>query len=196
MAALATTDDVEDRLGRVLTDDEIVRVDSLLTDVSAMFRAYTGQQFTLAETTERLRVRNGEIRLPQRPVIDVTAVANVDAAPVEYTWDSGEVVTLSAGTWLSPWLVEPFRTGNVYVDVTYEHGYETVPEDIVALACQVVARSLGRTPDTTGVTQESIAGYSYSVGSAAAAGPAGLLPAEREVLDRYRRPLNNIRVGL
>jgi hypothetical protein len=196
VAALATLDDLEARLGSRVTDED--RAEALLDDVSAIVRAYTGQQFTLVEDDEiRVRVRNGSLRLPQRPVVDVTAVANVDGDSVDFTWDSGDSVQLEGFAALrTSFEVEPFRHRDPWVNVTYSHGYETVPADIVAVVCQIAARAYGRTPDTTGVTQESIAGYSYSVGAAAAAGPAGMLADERRILDQYRRPLSVIRVGL
>lgn len=196
MASLATVEDLEDRLGISITDT--TRAQAILDDVSAVVRAYTGQQFDLVADDEvRLRVRNGSLRLPQRPVTAVSAVANVDGDSVDFTWDSGESVQLEGFAALrTSFEVEPFRTRDPWVDVTYSHGYATVPTDVVAVVCQIAGRAYGRTADTTGVTQESIAGYSYSVGAAAAAGPAGMLADERRILDLYRRPIGVIRVGL
>lgn len=192
MASLATLDDLEDRLG---STPDATRGQAILDDVSAVVRAYTGQQFTSEETTDRLRVRNGGVKLPQRPVTAVESIANMDGGAVEFTWYSGDFVALAAWDAIRAFEVQPFRTQATWVDVTYTHGYATVPEDIVAVVCQMAGRAYGRTPDTTGVTQESIAGYSYSVGSAAASGPMGMLPNERQILDLYRRPLGVIRVS-
>ena len=111
---LATADDLAGRLGRALTDAEIDQVELLLGDASASVRAYTGQEFTLGESTVRLRARGGVLRLPQRPVVAVTAVANTDEADVDFTWYADDRAILS-----SPWAS--------WVDVTYTHGYEEIP---------------------------------------------------------------------
>lgn len=194
MASLATTDDLAERLGITLDDD---RAQAVLDDVSAVVRAYTGQTFDLIEDhTVRLRARNGSVRLPQSPVIEVTAVANVDGDSIEFTWDAGSSVEIAGlGSPLNAFEVEPFRNRAPWVDVTYSHGYNTIPADVKAVVCQMAGRAYGRTADTAGVTQESIAGYSYSVGAAAAAGPMGMLPDERRILDAYRRPIGTIRVA-
>ena len=195
MAALATVTDVEVRLGRTFDAEEAARVSALLDDASAAVRAYTGQEFDLVADDEvRLRARNGAVKLPQRPVVAVSAVANVDGDTVTHDWDSSDVVYLSGLNPLIRFDVEPFRSRDPWVDVTYTHGYATVPDDIVAVVCQIVGRAFGRPADATAVTQESIGGYSYSIGGAAAQGPLGLMAAEREVLDRYRRPIGTIRV--
>lgn len=197
MAALATVADVAARIGRTFTAEEEARVEALLTDASAAVRAYTGQTFDLVEDEEvRLRARNGAVKLPQRPVTGVAGVTSVDGDTVAFEWDHSDLVYV---TGLNPYArfdVEPFRSRDPWLDVTYTHGYATVPEDIVAVVCQIVGRAFGRPADATAVTQESIAGYSYSIGGAAAQGPLGLMQNEREALDRYRRPVGTIRVGL
>lgn len=195
MAAPATSDDIAVRLGRTFSSTEEERIDALIDDTWAAIQAYTGQEFTLVEDDQvRLRARRGGVRLPQRPVVDVTAVANVDGVAIEFSWDSGDFVTITGLGTLVRFDVEPFRDREPWVDVTYSHGYSTVPAEVVGLLCQIVGRASGRTPDANAVTQESIAGYSYSVGSAAAQGPYGMLANERQVLDRYRRPIGVIQV--
>lgn len=183
LAPLATVADLEGRLGRVLDAADTIRAELLLGDASAAVRAYTGQQFTAATTTARYPVRGNMVRLPQRPVTAVTAVANTDGAAVSFEWFYGHTVTLTAGPW----------TG--WVDVTYTHGYAEIPGEIIGLVCNLVARALGTLPDETGYQSESIGTYSYSVGPAAAAGPFGYLNDERAVLDRYRSVGGTIRTG-
>lgn len=187
MAALATVDDLEVRLGRTLSDTEADQAEALLDDASAAVRAYIGQSVNTAEQTTRLRVRNGAVRLPRTPVTDVESVTDVDGNDIDFTWDAGQVVTLGR-SFTDGWSIEPTRSAYTWVDVTYTAGWTSVPADLVAVVCQIAGRALGRPADSTGMTSESIAGYSYSVGAAAAAGPLGLLSDERAVLDRYRRP--------
>lgn len=179
---LASTTDVALRLGRELTDAEGDRMEAILADASASVRAYTGQQFTEATTTDTFRVRRNVVVLPQRPV---TAVS--DAGGVYYRWDGLDRVHFSMGSadsfeW-EPWIGGGPRT----VTITYSHGYDEIPADIVGVVCSIALRAWGRKPEDGGLQQESIAGYSYSVGSAGAAGGFGMLPDERAVLDRYRR---------
>lgn len=196
MAALALVEDLEARTGRTYDDADLARAVAVLDDVSARVRAYTGQQFTLEETTDRLKVQGAGIRLPQRPVTAVESVLSVGGDTITFDWDHGDRVELAgAQTWRS-FEVVPFTTRTQWVDVTYTHGYATVPADIVAVVCQIAGRAMGRPSEEAGVTQESIAGYSYSVGVAAAAGPLGMLSDERTILDLYRRPVGTIQVGL
>lgn len=183
---LADVDDLEARLGRELSAEETAKAEQLLVDASASVRGYTGQQFTLVTNDEvRLRPRNGYVRLPQRPVNAVDSVEDIDDNEVLYVWEGLDRVRVSPNV-PDTFAWEPWGTGIPAVDVVYDHGYAEIPDDIVAVVCSVVLRAMGTDPLSTGVQQESIAGYSYSVGSAAAAGGLGLLPGERETLDRYR----------
>lgn len=174
---LASVDDLAARLGRELDDDETARIEALLADASAAVRSYTGQQFTRESTTSRLRVAGRSLRLPQRPVIGVSAVADVDGNDVSFSWYAGEVLGIDS-------LAYP--TGG-WVDVTYEHGYEEVPADVVAVVCNVALRAFGVAAGQSGLASETIGTYSYSIGGAAASGPLGMLADERQVLDSYRR---------
>lgn len=186
---LATLNDVIDRLGRDLTAGEAARIDALLLDVSASVRKYTGQDFTEATTTLRTRVRRGVVTLPQRPVTAVTSVDNVATSTATFfRWDGLDRVTFAMSE-LDAWQWEPFRigTGPPVVDIEYTHGYDPIPDDIIGVVSSIAMRALGRKPEEGAVQQESIAGYSYSIGSAGAAGGFGMLPDERSVLDRYRR---------
>lgn len=186
MSDLATTDDLEARLGRDLTTAEAARAAGVLADVSASIRSYCGQLFDEAESTQRLRVRRGRVRLPQRPVTEVESVVDKAAVAVPFTWDGLDVVLIGAMV-ADTWAVEPWRTGLSVVDVTYTHGYATIPADLVGVACSVALRALGQSPTMGGITTESIEGYSYSLGPAGAAGSFGLLNDERAALDRYKR---------
>lgn len=195
MTDLATSADIEARLGRDLTAPETLRLASLLADASAAVRAYTGQEFDQATTTARLRPRGGVVVLPQRPVTDVTAVADADGNEVTFTWDGDDRVDLSAYP-LNEWEINPRRYGLTAVDATYEHGYEATPPDVLAVVCGVVIRALGSPPDQGGHTQESIQGYSYTIGVTAAAGPLGFLVDERKILERYRRSGGSARLAM
>jgi hypothetical protein len=185
---LASLDDFVVRLGRPIADGEEQRIRRLLDDASADVRSFTGQTITPAITTQRSRLAwgNGTIRLWQRPVTGVQAVAWADGTVVDeaaWRWDGLDLVELAAGT--------PFDAGYApwagVVDVTYSHGYAVVPADLVAVTAQKALRAFGVKPEDSGMTSESISGYSYSTGGAAASGGVGKLADEREVLLRYKR---------
>lgn len=193
---LFTVDDVEARLGRTLTVDETARADALIADVSAAVRFRTRQQLTEATSTDvRLRVRRGRIRLPQRPVTAVTAVTDIAGNPLMFTWLGDDVVQVQTN--LDAFSCVPWRNGIAAVDVTYTHGYadDELPDVLVGVCCSIFARAIGRDPRDAGVTTEQVAGYSYTLGSAGAAGAFGLLPDERTILDSFRRPAGFVQIG-
>ena len=188
MAALATVADLEDRLGRTLTAVETTQAVALLDDASATVRVYTGRPFARVTETVRRPVVNGYVNLPQRPVVSVTSVANVYGAVVTHEWFAGNRLTLgSSESWWSP--------GSSWVDVTYTHGDLVVPAAIVGVVCGIAKRALEVPAASSGLTGESIGGYSYSIGPVAASGGAGVLNAEKAVLDRYRRVAGVVRTG-
>lgn len=193
LAPLATSSNVEDRLGRALTDSELSRIDSLLLDASAKVRSVTAQEIGSRESTDRIRItaRDGHIRLPQYPVAAVASVISVETGSgLPYYWDG--LVLWGWGRFPNSNVESPLynrsRRHGVVADVTYTHGYDPIPDDIVAVVAQAVARSLGASPDQSGVMGESFDGYSYTLGAAAAAGGLGLLPAEQAVLVDYAAP--------
>lgn len=188
MPALATIADVEARMAVDLTGANQTRMERLLDDASAAVRGYTGQQFTSTSTTERIKARTGVVRLPQRPVTAVGAVEDPDNNAISFEWWGDDRIYLARLTPLNEWEVNVRMTPVAYIDVTYTHGYATVPDDIKAVVCQMAMRAYGVNPTDSGKTSESITNYSYSTGGAAAAGGVGLLSDERAVLDRYRRP--------
>jgi hypothetical protein len=197
MSDLATVADLEARLPRALSTEEQGRVPALLRDASAGIRNYTGQYLNQDTTTERVRVsKNDVVHLSQRPVVAVAAVTDPFGTAVPYTWLGDDVLELTSWALLDDgWAYEPRRFALRAVDVRYTHGYATVPDDIVGICCSITLRALGTLPTLGGITSETIASYSYSVGAAASSGGFGLLRDERETLDRYRRVVGRIEMG-
>lgn len=192
LPALATNADVEAALGRALTPTETNRVAQLLASASARFRAEARQQITPATSTVRLRAMSSAsplhgqawwscwVRLPQRPVVAVTAVVDMDGSAVDFEHLADDLVGVRA-------------CGRV--DVTYDHGYAEIPAAVVGVVAQMAARALGTPPDQSGITQESIVGYSYQLGGAAAAGAFGMLPDELAVARSYGRRAGTVRLA-
>jgi hypothetical protein len=183
MAALATVSQLQARLSTDIAD--VNRANQLLADASAAVRSYTGQQFTQATTTDRFKVKRGKVKLPQRPVTAVTAVEDINGNTLLFEWLGSDRVRVQPN--LDTFSFVPWQNGVEYVDVTYTHGYATVPDDIVMVVCQIAGRAYGTSADQSATSSESIGSYSYSTGGAAASGAAGMLAGERAILDRYRR---------
>lgn len=187
MKALAAVGQLTDRM-EVAPD--ATRAARALDDASAAVRAYTGQTFDRVVTTERLHMRRGSARLPQRPVHEVTAVTTLAGTAVAFTWDGADRVWL---TWpavpLAPYTPEALAG---VVLATYDHGYDYPPDDIVAVVCNVAARALGSPPENSGTNTESITNYSITLGPVGAAGAVGLFRDEQAILDRYRRTAGTV----
>jgi hypothetical protein len=149
-------------------------------------RNYTRQVISkVTDDVVTIRVRRGKVKLPQRPIIAVTSVVDANANPILYSWDGIESVNVASN--LDSWSFEPWVDGIRTAVVTYTHGYDPIPDDIVGVVCSIVMRALGREPVDAGITSESIQGYSYSIGVVGAAGAFGMLNSEMAILDAYCR---------
>ena len=172
MDPLASPTDLSDRLGRPLTSVEEARAQALLADASAKVRAYTKQDFTRTDNeTVVVRAQQGEIRLPQRPVLGVTAVVAIGAggAPdlpvVGWEWDGLDIIRTCTS---SPIINLPERwyedDREAYPDtyrVTYSHGDARIPDTVVAVVARMALRTLTAPTAAGGVTGETIGPYSY-----------------------------------
>lgn len=189
---IAAIEDVEDRLGRTIEgEDERVRVLALLDDASAAIRAYTGRPFASGPVTLRVRPRVGYVRV--EAATSVTSVTTPAAVAVPYQFDGLDRVFLWPSTYRNA-LDWEFPGMPAVVDIAYVAA-DPAPAAVVAICCQMVMRAYGVSPEDSGKQQESIAGYSYSVGTSAASGGVGLLPDERAVLDQFRNVGNTIWAG-
>lgn len=185
MTTLADAQDVQDRLDRPLTAEELDRLEFLLVDASATIRTYTGQQFTETSETVRVPVVNGRVTLPQRPVTAVSAVLDMNGNAVTFEWYSGTSFGVPSSP-LNVWELHPYSSGSPgFVDVTYTYGYDPVPDVVVKVCCQIAARALEHPADQGAITEEALGEYSYRLGSVSAAG--GLLAEEKQDLEPYRR---------
>lgn len=201
MVALADIPALEARLGRPLTSDEAARAEALLDDASALVRSYTGQDFTrVDDETVVLRAQQGEIRLPQRPVIDVTAVVAIGAggAPdvpvVGWAWDGLDIIRAITDSPIinlpEQWYEDDDGAYPGTYRVTYSHGdAASVPLEVVAVVARMVLRTLTAPTVAGGVTGETIGPYSYRT-DGSGVGTAVVMTAEDErmlALAGYRR---------
>lgn len=174
MTSLATIEDVQDRLGRLLTEVEITKVEALLNDASALVVGYTGQQFLAGSSTSLLQVKLGKVRMPQRPVTDVLSVTNLKDESVAFSWDGYQTLTVTAPNYSQ-------------LVVSYEHGSENVPDDVRAVVAGLALRTFQVSPAAaTGVTQQTTGPFSVSYAAWAVGGQVVLSPTDKAVLDRYK----------
>lgn len=166
-------------------DLQVIRA---LEDASAFVRNYTGRSFDLVENDEVLLDGTGRdaILLPQLPALAVTAVTVTDqwCDNVDVLETTDWVLDSAGMLWRKGWLHWPY--GHANIDVVYDHGYATVPEDIqaavVALAYATVTAGGASGP----VEQEQLLNYSVTYASRTAAGGSTDGPSVRSILDRYR----------
>lgn len=201
MAALATKADLAARLGRDITCDEDARLDALLADASALVRGYTGQDFGPATSTVILRAQAGMITLPQRPVVSVASVTAIgisgvpDVALIDYWWDGLDKIRLGEGNCVinlpEVWWDDDDGYPGTF-SVTYSHGADEVPPDVVMVVCGMVLRTVTAPTSVGGVTSETIGPYSYRLESAGIGTGVALGEMERTTLARYRRTAGTI----
>jgi hypothetical protein len=200
VASLASVSDLEDRLGRPLLPAETGRAEALLADASALVRSFTGRSFSrVDDDTVVLRAQQGEIRLPQTPVIGVTSVVAVgsggapDLPVVGWRWDGIDIIRTSTD---SPainmpelWLDDDVDCYPGTFRIVYSHGDAQVPADVVAVVARMSLRTFTSPTMAGGVTGETIGPYSYRTdGSGVGTGVAMTDDDRRALQDAgYRR---------
>lgn len=207
MADLATTDDLEARLGRTLTSTEETRATAYLADASALVRTYTRQVFDeVAGDLVVLRPVGAYLVLPQLPVTAVNEVRPLDPDGIPgdpltgWTWDGLDRIDITTVGFIpgDPWW--PWPHGPESCQVDYDHGTAAVPDDVVAVVCGMVLRTLLSPSLVEGMTSERIGQYSYQLGQFAGGAAAGaavrLTEADKDALKSYRPQAGSVQVRL
>ncbi len=205
---LAQVADVEARIGRAIVDSERTQVTTMLRDASAVVRNYTRKTFTpVVGDVLVLRPTGNTVRLPQRPVNAVTSVTliapegenNTDnlriPLPVWYfdgideLWIYGgpnnQIINLPEALW------DLWQNRTPLVEVTYDHGYADIPDEVIAVVAGMVVRTQ-TTPGRGNVSSESAGDYHYSVSFQVQLGPLALSDPERMLLNTYKNKMNTI----
>lgn len=131
---LASVDDLEDR-GLELEDGENTVVEAFLRSASGAVREAAGVPISQATSTVVLEGDQARrIRLPGPPVTDVDEVL-LGGAPTDYRLLRASGALWRQGGWQT-------GTGPSEVEVTYTHGLEHIPDDIVDLVCRMAATAL------------------------------------------------------
>jgi hypothetical protein len=142
----------------------------MLARASARIRREAGQQITRTTSTVRLTSWRGHVTLPSPPVTAVSEVQQVAYGGTTSTitgwqWDGYDRVNRVCGD----------------VIVTYTHGWDPLPDELLELVCSVASR-LGATPDgggmEAGIRSESIDDYSVTYAAESLQMASGLLEGE------------------
>lgn len=181
MDPLATDVDVATQLGRDLTSAETDRVAGILAKASALFRRTARQDFTPGESTVRLKVNGGQVRLEQAPATAVAEVVDDDGDDVDHSL---------FGQWLTVTRNERPLESHRFVTVTYTHGGE-VPDLVRETIAEIAAKMLRIDPraaagittgtETVGPFTETNTFAGWAVG-----GTTMLSPSDTEVALSYR----------
>lgn len=168
-----TNEDLGAYLGRDLSEDAMAA--TAADAACAIVRGAAEQRFDIVDDEEVLVDGSGTdtLLLPELPVVDVTAVLEGDTEldPATYIVDRARgAVVHKTGAW---------RPGRGNFTVTYSHGFEEVPADVIIVALTVAARIY----EQGIVKQESVGGYSATFASD---DPVGLTRRERDIIAKYR----------
>ncbi len=181
-------------------DPEDAAANQALTDATAMVRSYTRQTLSFVEGDEVTLDGHyqWDLALPEFPIVDVTEVVEISV------WDNAAETTLDTTDFRFSKAVlhrldRRFCEGFQNVRVTYDHGYEVLPDDLRTATLQIASRlyfSATSSGSTQGgplkVQSETIGGYTYrnewdSSSTSTVVATLGLTAAEMLMLDRYRR---------
>lgn len=199
MTSLASIEDLENVIRTPIPPDGLDAAEAALAAASAAVRRYTRQVLSYVTDDQVLLSGGcGPLYLPELPVVAVSAVGvgGVPQDAAAYAWEaSGLLVALTTGVPPAPtyW---PYGYRNVVV--TYDHGYVTIPDDVVNVTARVASRQyLGglrsalvgphaREADYATVYQgEGVADVAGAYGPTSAVILTG---DERRALDLYRQP--------
>lgn len=192
MAALATITDLADRVG-TLTAAQTARAPALLADASAKVRRFCRQTFEAATDDVVVLSPVGMVlRLPQLRATEVSAVALIDGGTdiplTGWGWDGAELVDLTYATTVAGSTVVQQQNTNTY-RVTYSYSPGDI-DDIKAMVCAMVNRTLTAPSVVDGMVSENIGQYGYTLQqSGGSQGTSTRLTEadKRELIDSGRR---------
>lgn len=203
MDPLATVDDIQARYPATLSAPDRLRVQALLADASAVIRTFARQQFTQSQATDRVRPIGFKAVLPQRPVVSVQSVAIVDVLqpnnllPLPFAawlWDGGNELWLGQMDVVANMpedVLDLYRYNTPLIQVDYTHGYATIPDPVVAVACSMVLRNFDL-PGAQGVASQQVGPYGYRLSTTGQDGILALSDSEKAALAPYRRQLATV----
>lgn len=192
--SFAQVPDVEALCLSALTADQQSRAEVLLKQAANRIRSYTRQPFDLQTSTDTLRAIGAVVYLPKRPVVSISSVQIIDylgnAYPVP-TFGFDQIdrldLTLYGGILNLPEALSLDGLWTGTVKVTYEHGYSVIPDEVVELNAEMVARIFNSPAQgAVGVRSQTMGPYNVSLDASMGLGVVTLTPDDKEILDKYR----------
>ncbi len=199
MANFATVEDIEAFLQiEISTVEQVDSAQRALTEVTAAIRNYCHQFLEKVEDeTINLDSTGGaRLFLPELPVIEVSVVIeDGQALAVDDDYKLGQYGILHR-------VGRKWASGVQVIAITYSHGYEPIPDEIIAVATRAAARGYqaglraANDDAVVGVQAKSLGDFSVSYGSEHGGGSGEgvmgasaarmLLMSEKDMLDKYR----------
>lgn len=180
--ALITVVELEAFMGRDFSVGvEETQAEAIIDMVTSMVESYTGTSFTpVVDDVITIQADGqGIVELYSKPVTTVTSVKDINGQEVT-DWDFDGMATI--------YNLYPLQV----VDITYSHGYQEVPSDIKAVALGASSRIMY---NPSGLRQETVGAISVTYpGVGGEAGTINLSRLEREVLDKYARVSQSMRL--
>lgn len=198
---LASVDDLAAWLRRPLIGSDATSAELMLEVVSELARNEARQTFDLV-TDDEVRLTGGRrtLLLPERPVVSVSSVAGLYYATTAdpFYYDIPDAAALYGPLAPGLWVLDAqgqllLPQGSIWppvVQVTYTHGYATVPNDVRAVVLSAVAR---RWINPLGASRTSEGGITVQFPDARSGPTAGTIGGimlnadERRILSKYRR---------
>lgn len=198
--AFATTDDLRAELGiTTFTEDQEAKAMRRLDGATGAIQRYTRQtiEYTAGDVASLVGTWSAGLVLPELPVTAVTSVVidgDTLTADTDYVFDGQRTLwrgstAFSWDEW--SWRYPPPRAYDSHwggpetqITVTYSHGFDPVPPEIVEICVNAALRGWG---NPTGETSLTIGSWSAAYGPQSHAGAVSLNAEERRILNEFRR---------
>ncbi len=194
MSAFCTAADVAAFLQIEVTEYDAA-LERAIREASAAIQNYCHQTLEAVEDdeVEFVYASGRRLFLPELPVSEVSEVVEDGETLTEtddYLLGAHGVLHRVGRAWVG---------GPAFISVTYSHGYETLPDDLVGVATRMAARAYqaglraANAEGVPGIASTTLGDYSVTfTGEGGGEGVMGasaapmLLRSEKEILDRYR----------
>lgn len=189
MTNLAQVSDIEALAGRSLTTSEAAYASTLLDKATSLIQGETRQTLTAVsgDVWTGLAVpRDGSVRLPQRPVTNVSSVT------LDGTFLPSSQYAVDGGTGILHYWGGSYSSHPVQMTVTYDHGYTEIPGDLSAICAEMV---WGQINNPQGLRQFALGDYSGTFAGNDAGVGMTLTPDQLRQLRRYMRLARTIRLA-
>jgi hypothetical protein len=198
VAQFATPDELATRLGVSFSEEEENRAGELLVLASGLIQREAKQLIERVEGD--ILIRRGtsadRVRLPERPVVSISAVT-LDAVPfteeIDWYLEGDELVrTSSAPSSTSFGLSGGWGDAGRILEITYTHGFDPIPDAVKAVCLEATVRVWGN-PGSVMQERYGSEQVSYLVQGV----PSGLLLTDAEkqtISDEMRRTVRTVKL--